>query len=443
MFNIVRFFTLKSSQSGFDSLGEFLTYSQVVLGQVLVPVMMVIIFAVSGYYNKPFFRSRLDEIVNTACSTSAGMLIIFFVALIDDDIPERVTNYELMAILWALLFFFTVIERSVITAAAKRMVRKGKITFPTLVIGEGTEALKLAENIEKDPAKGMKVGAFISETATSVAGRPAYSISDVREVCDKHNITHVVISPSYPVSTLMDTLNRLFPCGINILLTPSSFELVRTRGKVSDVKGEPLIELSACPMSELTRNMKRLSDIVLSAVGVVVLSPLMAAVAVAIKLDSEGPVFYTQERVGLNRKIFKIIKFRSMHNEAEKNGPELSREGDSRITRVGRFIRKYRIDELPQLFNILKGEMSLVGPRPERPHYVDMLIRRVPHYSLLCQLRPGLTSWGMVKYGYAHDIDGMIERLKYDLLYLDNVSFPVDMKIIFHTVSTVLSGKGV
>ena len=176
--------------------------------------------------------------------------------------------------------------------------------------------------------------------------------------------------------------------------------------------------------------------------SLILLLPVMSVVALAIKLDSKGPVFYHQERIGYRRRPFKIHKFRTMVAEAEPNGPQLSSENDMRITHIGRFLRKYRIDEIPQFWNVLKGEMAFVGPRPERAYYIEKIIRVAPYYTLLQQVRPGLTSWGMVKFGYATTVEEMVERSKYDLIYIGNMSLTVDVKILIYTIRTVLTGKG-
>ena len=196
-------------------------------------------------------------------------------------------------------------------------------------------------------------------------------------------------------------------------------------------------------MSDSGKNIKRALDTLISVIALILLLPLYAIVALIIKRTSPGPVFYKQERIGLHNKPFKIIKFRSMVQDAESNGkPQLSSDNDPRITPFGRFMRKYRIDELPQFWNVLKGEMSLVGPRPERKYYIDLITPRVPAYSLLHQVRPGITSMGMVKFGYAKTIDEMVERVKYDLMYLNNMSLLNDIKILIYTIKIVFTGRG-
>lgn len=187
---------------------------------------------------------------------------------------------------------------------------------------------------------------------------------------------------------------------------------------------------------------KRMMDIVISAIAIVILSPLFIFTAFMVKRSSPGPILFRQERVGLHGRKFKMIKFRSMYADAEKTGPQLSSKNDPRVTPWGRIMRQYRLDEIPQFFTVLKGDMSLVGPRPERQFYIDQIVQRMPHFRLLQKVKPGITSWGQVKYGYAENIDQMIERAKFDLLYLENMSIAMDIKILVYTIMIVLQGRG-
>lgn len=188
---------------------------------------------------------------------------------------------------------------------------------------------------------------------------------------------------------------------------------------------------------------KRVFDVVCSAIALVVLSPLFLVIAVFIKCDSKGPVIYRQQRLGRLAKPFTILKFRTMYEGAENGSPQLSAKDDKRITKFGRLLRKYHLDELPQLWNILIGDMSFVGPRPERKYFVDQLVAIAPQYVKLFQVKPGLSSWGMVKFGYASDLSQMVERMNYDLMYIDNMSPIFDIKIMVLTIRTVITGKGV
>lgn len=228
-----------------------------------------------------------------------------------------------------------------------------------------------------------------------------------------------------------------------VLISPTLFNLLTPKRRLSDVAGEPLCDITGPSVGQSTLNLKRAGDVVVSSLALIALLPVFAAVAIAIKRDSKGPVFYRQERVGYRKRPFDIIKFRTMRSDAESRGPRLSVENDPRVTPVGRFLRKYRIDELPQFWNVLKGDMSIVGPRPEREYFISRILPKAPYYTLVHQVRPGITSWGMVKHGYASTVDEMVSRLQYDLIYLDNISFLVDLKILFYTVNTVLTGKGV
>jgi lipopolysaccharide/colanic/teichoic acid biosynthesis glycosyltransferase len=188
---------------------------------------------------------------------------------------------------------------------------------------------------------------------------------------------------------------------------------------------------------------KRLIDIVGSTIAIIILSPIYLIISIGVKLSSPGPIIYSHQRIGRNAKPFTIYKFRSMVKNAETNGPELSSKSDCRVTSFGRFLRKTRLDEIPQFFNVIKGDMSLVGPRPERKYYIDKITAKAPHYAHLLRVRPGITSWGQVKYGYAENVEQMIERLKYDIIYIENMSLYIDFKIMIYTIKIIFQGKGI
>ncbi len=449
-FNVIRYHMLEAAYLKHNSLSTFLQNPQVELGQMLIPLMMIGIFYLSGYYNTPFFKSRIEEAVNTIVTTFIGMLMIFFVTLINDNIPERLQNYELMAILWGLLSVMTYIPRSVITTSAGRRIRNGHETFNTLIIGTSDKAAALARRMMKDTHRGMKISGFVhtgnvppSPLIGSISPN-IVQLENLQQACTEMNISNLVIAPSARgTHSTMEIINTLFPLNRTIYITPDFHQVITSRPRMSDVCGEPLIDISSSSMAAYTANLKRIGDIAVSGLCLIALSPLMIAIAVAVKLSSPGPAIYSQERIGYHKKPFKIFKFRSMVTGAEPSGPALSSPNDSRITRTGQFLRKYRLDELPQFWNVLRGDMSLVGPRPERAFYVSQIIERAPYYSLVHQVRPGITSWGIVKFGYASSVDEMIERLRYDLIYIENVSFLVDLRILFHTIDTIFRGRGI
>ncbi|MDE6277147.1 MAG: sugar transferase, partial [Muribaculaceae bacterium] len=398
-----------------------------------------------------FYRSRLDDFINTLGTTFVGMLLVYFTALLNDSITDRMVSYELMAVLWGCLFIPVYAVRLVIaTSNIRRRQREGN-GWRTLIIGVTPSAVKEARRIEAAKMMdGMTVCGFIDprrehvEEGTELEGVPVYGFgTDFTELKRQQAIDAIVIMP-HPsgMNSTLEVINKLYPLDLPMLIPPGLHNLITMRPRMTTVSTEPLVDITNAHVPPRLANMKRASDILISAVGLVALSPLLAAIAIAVKLDSKGPAIFRQERVGYHKKPFRILKFRTMHTGAEENGPALSSTDDPRVTRIGKTLRKYRLDELLQLWNVLVGEMSLVGPRPERDYYVQQILKKVPAYSLIHQVRPGITSWGMVRYGYATTVDEMIERLRYDLLYIENVSLGVDLKILYHTIDTVLSGRG-
>lgn len=446
-FNVIRFFTLPDTYSG---ISDFLSSLPVVMGQFVVPPCMVALYAVSGSYNKSntLYKSRLDELINTFAVSFIGMLGIFFTALINDKVPERITNYELMAVLWMCFFIPTATTRLLIVSANAKRIRRGDYVMNTLVIGAAHGIERKLQNIVKSEANsGLRIVGCIDidgeNQANAINGIPIYRSGDVRDVCETTGAQAIIVMPSKAgLSRTAEIINELYALDKPLFITPDLHSLMATRPRVSSVASEPLIDITNANISPLAVNLKRLGDITVSTLALLFLAPVYAAIGIAVKLDTPGPAFYRQTRIGYHKKPFDIIKFRTMRTNAEADGPALASDSDPRVTKTGHILRKYRLDELPQFWNVLKGEMSLVGPRPEREFYIRQIVQRHPAYSLIHQVRPGITSWGMVKYGYASSVDEMLARLPYDLLYIENVSLGVDLKILFHTVNTVLRGRG-
>lgn len=445
VFNIIRFYTLPLSYVA--NLTDWLLQRPVVLGQIIVPSAMIGLYAFTGCYarRRSVPTSRLDMTLNTIGVSVIGMLGIFFTALINDNVPERLANYELMGILLLCLAVPVLIIRLVRFDIERRksqhLLRKALIVYPD-------NETHIRRIIACAVDKGFRVVAIhntsgtMKKTSKTVCGLPVVR-GELEDICLEMDIDALMM-PVSDSQKLRDksVTDPLFRLERPLFIAPYGRELLNTLQRMNAVRPDPLVDIASPQISELTANLKRLFDIVGSTLALIVLSPVLLAIAVAVKRDSKGPVFYRQERLGRWRKPFKIIKFRTMRTDAEANGPLLSYDNDPRITRLGRWLRKYRLDELPQFWNVLIGEMSLVGPRPERGFFAEQILSREPSYMVIQQVRPGITSWGMVKFGYATDVDQMVERMAYDMLYLRNVSMAIDMKIMLHTVSTVVTGRG-
>lgn len=417
--------------------GTFLQYYatvQVWGGQILFPLMMLAVYWLSGYYNNPNERSRAQELLTTLGSALLGALVIFFLAVVNDLEFRRRVAIELVGLLAALFFVFVYAGRSVITVSTVRNVHRRNRFCRVVMIGDDPEAHRLAGKINGLPrGMGLEVVAFA----------PA-DLADPAAFCISNDASAVIVSPQLARSDAMPGLmSKLMPADLTVFVSPGINEFHTSAGRIGNVTAEPLVDITHPRLSESTANVKRVMDVVGASLALIVLSPLMLCLAVAVKRSSPGPVIYRQPRMGRRKREFTILKFRSMRVDAEaRSGPVLTQADDPRITPVGRFMRKYRLDELPQFWNVIRGEMSLVGPRPERRVFADRIAERVPAYSVIYQVRPGITSWGMVKYGYASSVDEMVERLRYDLIYLENISVATDLKILLHTVATVIGGRG-
>ncbi|MBO4815025.1 MAG: sugar transferase [Muribaculaceae bacterium] len=446
-YNCMRY--LLGATRGASSLGAFLGDRMILLGQIAFPLMMMVVYYLSGYYNNVFRKSRLQELFVTFSSTFVNVIIIFFVALINDMISnERGINYELIAMLFVFLFVTVYAVRMVNTSITSRKIKSRQWQFKTLVVGCGASAFTFVQKMERMRSSlGYDVVGYVEiphENRVKDIGKPVYSLDEIEEVCAREGVKELIVVPTKQDSTVvLNAINKLFPLHLPIKITPDKYNILLSRVRLSDMYGEPLVDISGSNMTEGWKNLKRAIDVVLSLILLILLIPAYIIIAICIRADSKGCVLFKQERLGMHNKPFKIVKFRSMYDNAEEEGtPQLSTEDDPRITRVGKVLRKYRLDELPQFWNVLKGDMSIVGPRPEREYYANLILEREPAYALVRQIRPGITSMGMVKFGYAKNVDEMVERLRYDLMYLENMSLLNDLKILVYTIKIVFTGRG-
>ncbi len=447
LFFIYRKTVIEPQRFGIDIPLEFTT--RFYLGLIIIPVAWITVYYISGFYKNIFRRSRLLELGQTFFTSLVGVVVIFFVLILDDFVDSYKNYYQLFFTLFMLHFGLTYLFRLIITTRTIHKIHKRKIGFNTLIIGSNENALKIYnEMINQVRPAGNKFIGFVSvkNNNDALLGKlipKLGQVSDIANILETRDIEEVVIAlETVEHERLSEILTIVENRQVTIWGIPDLYDFLSGMVKTNTIYASPLIKISNGLMPGWQENTKRLLDVFLSLIAVIIFFPVFIALAIIIKTTSKGPVFYKQERIGRFGKPFHIFKMRSMIVDAENGTPALSKENDSRITKIGKFMRKTHLDEIPQFFNVIIGDMSLVGPRPERQFYIEQIVKKAPHYTHLHKLRPGITSWGQVKYGYASNVDEMLERLPYDMMYLKNISLYIDFKILIYTIMVSVKGSG-
>jgi exopolysaccharide biosynthesis polyprenyl glycosylphosphotransferase len=419
-------------------------------GAIGLPFAWIVFYYFTGFYKNVFRRSRLDDFTRTFMTSLLGVILIFFLLILDDTIVDYTNYYSLFFTLFLLHLTMTLIPRMTITGRTVNRVHQRKIGFRTVMIGSNENAVEVYREImDQKKSSGHEILGFIN-----IHQKEHFQLQDhvahlggherMETILRENAVEEVIIAlePSEH-GKISDIINRLSLLDVRVSAIPSMTDILSGKVKSTTIFGTPLLEVTHDPMPAWQQNVKQMLDVILALISLVVLSPLILFLIVGVKLSSPGPVLYKQMRVGRFGRQFQIFKFRSMYHNAEENGPELSSKHDPRVTRFGQFMRRHRLDEIPNFLNVLRGDMSLVGPRPERQYFINKITRQAPHYVHLHKVKPGITSWGQVKYGYAESVEEMIKRLRYDILYIENMSLFVDLKILFYTAITIVKGRGV
>ena len=369
------------------------------------PIGCLVIYYLSGYYLRPLRKPYLRELLRTFVSALIISFGAFFIFIIDDPVTQYERYFTSLLVLFALQFLGSYIPRWLVTYISHKLDNDTPRTYTI-------HTMKEVEQFEQ-----------------------AHAVEPYDEVI-------LDFKSKTKENDIYTLINRLYPRNVEISVVPSLYDMLTGAAMIDEVSDQPLIHITEHKMSDTELCIKRAFDIVVSAAMLVLLSPLYLILTLLVWYSSKGPVFYQQERIGLHGLPFKIIKFRTMCVHAETETPQLSADNDPRITKVGKWMRKYRLDELPQFWNILRGDMSIVGPRPERRYFINQIEEKAPYYCMIYKIRPGLTSWGPIKVGYTDTLDKMIRRLNYDIVYVENMSLTLDIKIMFHTIGVIFNGKG-
>ena len=418
-----------------------------IIGSILVPLLWLLIYYLQGSYHEVRRMYRLKILNLTFFGSLIGSVLIFFILILDDTVSNYQMYYYSFGLLFSLQFLLSVLIRLILATVLISYLRKAGSGFRTVIIGGSEKAVSILNDLINQKWCINTIVGYININGSDrlLDNKIAYlgHCDNLEILIRNHKVEEVIIAiESSDHNRIQKIITRIQDGRVKIKILPDMYELLSGSLKMTDIYGALLLQIVDDSMPIWQQALKRAMDLIISLVALILLIPIYITCALAVKFSSSGPIFYLQDRVGLDGRVFKIIKFRTMYLNSEEAGPQLSSTNDSRITKAGRFMRKTRLDEFPQFINVILGHMSLVGPRPERQFYIDKIMDLAPQYVHLTKVRPGITSWGQVKYGYAENVEQMLDRMKFDLLYLKNRSIALDIKIMFYTIAIVLKAKG-
>lgn len=417
----------------------------------LIPMFVIyfywlVIFTFVGMYRTWFAQSRLQEITTLFKATFVGIFIVFAVILYDDFINNISSSTRfLIFVYWFILTINASIGRLIIRSIQRNLLIKGFGRRNAIIVGCGAKAKNIDSSIKEYRALGIDPIGFVKEDNDVICEvEPIGTVHEIDKIAKENNVKQVIFAlDKKNEDILFEVIDKCEGMNLSYKIMPDLYDIISGQARTSQIYGFPLIDIMPELMPNWEKALKRVMDIVVSIIIILLSLPITIITSIAIKFESKGPIFYKQERVGLQGRPIKIVKFRSMVNDAEKkSGPVWASQNDPRVTKVGAFIRKVRIDEIPQMINVLSGEMSLVGPRPERAFFVEKLSQEIPLYKRRLSVRPGVTGWAQVKHKYDETIEDVKTKLRYDLYYIENMSLRMDINILIRTVFVVLFGKG-
>lgn len=447
LFFLYRKVYLESIFTGIDDSLQF--GLKFIAGMAGILTFWFIIYYSTGYYNNVLRKLRLEDFSKTFVVTFYGVCVIFFFFILNDHINPNKVYYKSFLALFVMHLLLTLLPRIAITSYVIKREKKGKIKFSTIFIGHADKIKQVWKDLNsRYPGHGHQVLGYIpvsqaSEPITEIGFNVLGTFDEIHDtVKDQQPEDIIIVLDEHDAELYRRIIYELNSSNVNVKVNPDLYPVIKGQAIISSLFKYPLIEVSRDLVRPWQASIKQIIDILGGVFGIIISLPICFFIIIAIKATSKGPLFYSHERIGRFGKPFRIVKFRSMYHQSEPNGPQLATLSDKRITPVGRFMRRLKVDEIPNFYNVLRGEMSLVGPRPERKFYIDQIVKRAPEYTRLLKVKPGVTSWGQVKYGYAENVDEMIRRMRYDLLYIDNMSLYVDFQILTRTLLTILRGVG-